>query len=302
MNTINWNREIKLGAETCVLYKLKLTHFIKGGKIMKKIAIFLSAIVGVCLLSGIFLPVSVANAQEVLKYACSHQVFNAFEMDKLKEFTKTTGIEVNLYTASSDSCVYRLMNGYCDVASSARALYHRHQDYGYVQIAFAKDPLAVITRTGCGVNNITSEQLQDIFSGDITNWKELGGSDLSITIIVPGKDTAANKNFRRQVMKHKEIKHDFMTYDSTMVIEAVKHFPCGAISFISQGAALHHKEITTITVDGYSPGDKGYPYYQLFYYITKGEPAGQVKEFIDFTFSEKGAEIMRRNGIVPIPR
>jgi phosphate transport system substrate-binding protein len=269
---------------------------------MKKIFIFLLATAGVLLMGRVIVPDRVVNAQDLLKYSCSNQIFNAFETDKLEAFTKATGIEVDVHTASSFSCVYRLMNGYCDIASTARGLYRRHQDYGYTQIPFTKDPLAVIAHKRCGVQNVTSEQLQDIFSGDITNWKELGGSDLPITIIVPGKDTAANKNFRRQVMKYKEIKHDFMAYDSTMVIEAVKYFPCGTISFISQGAALHHKEIITIQIDGLYPSDINYPYYQTFYYIIRGEPTGHVKKFIDFTFSEQGAQIMRRNGMVPIPR
>lgn len=269
---------------------------------MKKISIFLLATIGVLIIGSVIIPDRVVNAQDLLKYSCSNQVFKAFEMDKLEAFTKATGIKVDVSTASSGSCVYRLMNGYCDIASTARELYRRHQEYGYTQIPFAKDPLAIIAHKRCGVENLASEQLQDIFSGDITNWKELGGADLPITIIVPAEDTAANKNFRRQVMKHKEIKHDFMAYDSTMVIEAVKHFPCGTISFISQGAALHHEEIITIKIDGYYPTDKDYPYYQIFYYIIRGEPAGDVKKFIDFTFSEQGAQIMRKNGMVPISR
>ena len=93
---------------------------------------------------------------------------------------------------------------------------------------------------------------------------------MPIMVIVPGKETAANKNFRRQVMKHSEINFDFMAYDSTMVIEAVKYFPCGAVSFISRGAAVHHPTIRTIKVDGYAPTDTDYPYYQTFYYVTKG--------------------------------
>ena len=269
---------------------------------MKRISIFLLAIAGVCLLSGIVLPVSAVNAQEVLKYACSNQVFNAFEMHKLEAFTKATGIKVDVHTASSGSSLYRLMNGYSDIASIARELYRRHRDYGFTQIPFAKDPLAVIAHVGCLVKDLSSKQLQDIFSGDITNWMEVGGPDLPITVIVPGKDTAANKNFRRQVMKHKEIKHDFMAYDSTMVIEAIKYFPCGTISFISQGATLHHKDIITFKVDGYSPRDKNYSYYQLFYYIISGESTGHVKKFIDFTFSKDGAEIIKMNGMVPVPR
>jgi ABC-type phosphate transport system substrate-binding protein len=121
-------------------------------------------------------------------------------------------------------------------------------------------------------------------------------------IIVPSKDTAAHKNFRRQVMKRKDIEHDFMAYDSTMVIEAVKYFPCGAVSFISQGAAMHHKELKTLKIEGLSPTDEDYPYYQIFYLITQKEPEGNLKKFIDFAYSEEGAKIIRNYGMVPIPR
>ena len=269
---------------------------------MKKTTIIRSALVGVLLMGSVIISVRAVNAQGLLKYNCSNQVYNAFEMDNLEAFTNATGIEVDVRTASSGSCIYGFMNGNSDIASIARKLYRRHQVFGYIQLPFARDPLTVIAHKRCGIKNVTSEQLQGIFSGEITNWQELGGSDLPITIIVPGKDSAANKNFRRQVMKHTEIKYDFMAFDSTMVIQAVKHFPCGSISFISHGAVLDHKEIVTIKVDGYKPTDKEYPYYQVFYYILRGEPTGIVKKFVDFTFSEQSAQIMRNNGMVPITR
>lgn len=243
-----------------------------------------------------------ATAQEELRYACSNQLHKAFEKEKLEAFTQKTGIKVKVYTASSPSCVYRLMHGYSDIASTARALYRRHADYGFEQMAICKDPLAVIAKKGCEVDNLTEQQLQDIFSGEITNWKEVGGVDLPITVIAPNKDTAANKNFRRQIMKWKEIQHHFETYDSTMVLEAVKYFPCGTISFIAQGAVTKYKEISTLKIDGRLPTDRDYPYHQIFYYITKGEPSGTVEKFIDFTFSQEGQNIIRKNGMLPLPR
>ena len=262
-----------------------------------KIAIF-SLLLGIWI-SG---PVPDVKAEEVLKYSCSNQVYAAFEKEKIEAFTQASGIEVDVKTASSGSCTYRLVTGSCDIASSARKLYRRHAVYGYTETAFCKDPIAVLARTECGVKGLSQEELQDIFAGDIKNWKEVGGADLPILVIVPGTKTAAHKNFRRQVMKRKDIAHDFMAYDSTMVIEAVKYFPCGSVSFISQGAAVQHKELTTLEIDGLSPTDKNYPYYQEFYYVTKGEPSGNVKKFIDFTFSEEGKNIIEKYGMVPIPR
>jgi len=269
---------------------------------MKFKAIIQTVWVSVLLGAWILVPASAVMAQEVVRYSCSNQVYAAFSKEHIEAFTKATGIEVEVKTASSGSCVYNLGKGFCDIASTARKLYRRHEVYGYKEFPFCKDPIAVIARKECGVDSLTEEQLQDIFGGVITNWKEIGGADLPVMIIVPGKDTAAHKNFRRQVMKRTDIEHDFMAYDSTMVIEAVKYFPCGAVSFISQGAAVHHPELKILNIDGLSPTAEGYPYYQIFYFVTQKEPEGNLKKFIDFAYSEEGAKIIKKNGMVPISR
>jgi len=269
---------------------------------MKRTFIFKIVLIFLLLGVWILVPASTVIAQEVLKYSCSNQVYAAFSKEHIEAFTKATGVKVDVKTASSGSCVYNLGRGFCDIASTARKLYHRHELYGYKEFPVCKDPIAVIARKECGVESLTEEQLQDIFAGVITNWREVGGADLPVMIIVPGKDTAAHKNFRRQVMKHQDIEHDFMAFDSTMVIEAVKHFPCGAVSFISQGAAVHHPELKTLKIDGLSPTAEDYPYYQIFYLITKKEPEGNLKKFVDFAYSEEGAKIIRNNGMVPISR
>jgi phosphate transport system substrate-binding protein len=268
---------------------------------MKHTGILKIILISSLLMAWVLLPASTVIAQEQLKYSCSNQVYAAFAREHIEAFTKTSGIEVAVKTASSGSCLCNLGRGFCDVASTARKLYHRHEIYGYREFPFCRDPIGVIARKECGVNNLTEEQLQDIFSGEIANWKDVGGADLPIIIIVPGEDTAAHKNFRRQVMKRKDIEHDFMAYDSTMVIDAVKYFPCGAISFISQGAAVHSKELQILKIEGRSTTDENYPYYQIFYFVTRGEPEGNLKKFIDFAYSAEGAKIIKKNGMVPIP-
>jgi phosphate transport system substrate-binding protein len=269
---------------------------------MKRTFIFALTLIAACFFCGHMIAGSLVHAKEILRYTGSNQVYHAYDKEVIAEFTKATGIEIDVNTASSGAAVYRLMNGYTDIASTARELYRRHEDYGFSQIAFCKDPLAVITKSDCGVENLTESQLQDIFSGEISNWKEVGGADVPVLVIVPGTETAANKNFRRQVMKHTEIDYDFMTYDSTMAIEAVKYFPCGAISFIAQGDVEHEAGIVTVKINGMSPHDPAYPYFQIFYYVTKGKPDGAVKAFIDFSLSEKGKSILRKNGMIPFSK
>jgi phosphate transport system substrate-binding protein len=243
-----------------------------------------------------------SQAQQTIRYSCSNQVYRAFEAEKIEAFEKATGVKVEVYRASSNSCALRLMAGYADVASTAREMYPRSMDYGFYQVGFCKDPVVVIAKKDCGISNLSAEQVRDLFSGRITNWKAIGGADLPVTIIIPDKDTAANKNFRRFFMKHGDIDADFVTRDSTMVIDAVRYFPCGAISFTSGGAAAQYPELTMVTIDGRAPIDEVYPYYQLFYYVTRGVPSGAVQKFIDFNFSAQGKALLEKYGMIPLEK
>ena len=103
-------------------------------------------------------------------------------------------------------------------------------------------------------------------------------------------------------MKDRDIDYDFMAHDSTMAIEAVAHFPCGAVSFISRGAAAHEKAVKAVNIDGRSPTNKDYPYFQTFYYVTRAEPPDAVKQFLDFTFTDGAKTIIRENGMIPLER
>ncbi len=266
---------------------------------MNRIKIIKLSLVFMLFVSWSFIPASESLAQEGIKYRCSHQIYKAFENENLAAFSKETGVKIDVKAYPSDVAVNLLMNGYCDLASTARQIDSRMEENGFKVTSICYDPLAIIANSRCGIDNVTEKQLEDIFSGDIKNWKELGGPDLPIVVVVPADNTAANKNFKRWVMKSKEIKHTIMTATSDLVIDAVNYLPMGTISFFSQAGSLQHKDIKILSVNGISPKETSYPYIQTFYYVTKGEPHGQVKEFINFTLSEKGMQIIKRNGMIP---
>ncbi len=265
---------------------------------MKRKIIIITMVVIALFISGSMMFYSTADAKERLKYSCSAQVCEAFGEEMISAFEKEAGIEMDIYIVSSYISVKRLIDGKCDIASSARKLSKKEKKKGCVATPFCKDPLAIIVNSKINIDNISERQLQKIFSRHISNWKEIGGPDHPVTIIVPGKSTAAYNNFSSKVMKRKKITYDFMTYRSTFAIEAVKHFPY-AISFISQGAALKQKGIKTLKINGLSAKDKKYPYYQSFTFVTMGKPAGHAKGFIDFMLSDKGKAIMKKKGVCP---
>lgn len=191
------------------------------------------------------------------------------------------------------------MNGESDIASMARGGTYPFQEGGYVETPFCQDPLSIIVNARNRLINLTEEQLRDIFNKKITNWKQLGRPDERIVLVVPGKSTAAYENFGHLALKRKEINYDVMTNLSTTALEVVKRFP-GAISFVTQGAVSKAGGVRTVKVNGLAPKDKGYPYFQEFSFVTKGQPAGPARAFIDFALSEKGQEIIKKKGMIPL--
>lgn len=242
-----------------------------------------------------------AIAKETLRYSSSAQVREAFGMEGLKTFMEENDVELDLFVGSSSTAVRRLMNGVADIASSAERLHHGHQEYGYVEIPFCKAPLVVISNAKNAVRSISTDQVRAIFNGTITNWKEVGGPDETIVVVVPEMNTAAYKNFGQLALKRFDVKYDYMAYRSTDVVQLIQQIPW-AISFISQGADTMNTAIRTLKIDGKSPGDVDYPYHQIFSFITKGSPEGAAKKLVDFAFSEKGRAIMQKNGLQPLVR
>ena len=135
--------------------------------------------------------------------------------------------------------------------------------------------------------------------GEITTWHALGGPDQPIVLVSPKRTTGAYRNFSNLVMRRSEIRYDVLTDKSVFVINVVEHMPY-AISFISYGAAASHAGVRILKIDGVSPNDKTYPYFQTFSFVTKGMPVGAGRNFIDFASSDSGLAIMRKRGLTPL--
>ena len=235
-----------------------------------------------------------------LDYSCSTQIYEAFENTRLEPFSQKSKIPVDLSLGSSTSCLYRVMQDMTDVASSTRPLSQRHRDNGLQQIPFCKDPLAIIVHKDLAVTALSSQELEKIFSRKITNWKEVGGPDLPIILVVSDTQTGAHENFKQWVMHHHPVQFDYMTQTSTRVLEAVESLPVGSISFISRGAKIQYPHINVLKIDGKMPREAGYPFHQTFYIVSKGEPKGAIKVFADFIKGEEGLAIIKKRGMLPL--
>ena len=187
------------------------------------------------------------------------------------------------------------------IGTSSKALKTSEKD-GLIEYPIGREGIVVAVNTNNPVNSLSKNQLKDIFSGNITNWKEVGGIDAKINLVIREDGSGTRSAFEDLVMNKTKVKSDAIVQTSTESIKvAVKQDP-NAIGYIS--LAHMTPDVKALKIDGVSPSietikDGTYKLQRPFLFVTNGEPKGPVKEFIDWCLGPEGQEIVKNEKIVP---
>ncbi len=152
------------------------------------------------------------------------------------------------------------------------------------------------------VKSLTKAQLQDIFTGKVTNWKDVGGPDEAVVLITRPSTSGTRALFTKYALDGKEelSNKSMETDDSGTLVQTVSQTK-GAIGYVALSYLMNNNTVTPLAIDGVGPTldnvyNGKYPVWGYEHMHTKGEATGAVKAFIDFIMSKDYSADIEKQG------
>lgn len=160
----------------------------------------------------------------------------------------------------------------------------------------------VVVNPKAGVKNLTTQQIRDVFSGKLTNFKQVGGADRQITIINRPRSSGTRAVFVKNVMGGTEPTESGLTQDSSGTVATMVAQTPGAISYVAMGYVKPGQQFA-VSIDGVPPTDANvqsgkYPYWAYEHIFTNGQPSAQVADFINFIKSD--STLLKQLHFIPV--
>jgi phosphate transport system substrate-binding protein len=212
-------------------------------------------------------------------------------------------ISLNISAGGSVVGIQAVQNGQVDIGMASRALREGEQMDGMEVHKIAIDVLAMIVYPTNPVDNLTLEELQGIYLGEITNWEEVGGEDEEILPVIREVTSGTRGAFDDIVLNGEEPTEDADVQVTASEVEARVATTENAIGYIGFGH-IDTSEIKLLTIDGVEPSpeaalDDSYPLQRPLQLLTGPLSRDLSQTFIDFALSEEGQEMVVEEGWVP---
>ncbi len=228
--------------------------------------------------------------------------------EKLAEafMTENTGIRIDVQGGGSSVGVKAAGQGTSDIGMASREIKESElAEFPKLNVVvIARDGIAIVANADVTVSDLTVEQVRDIFSGKITNWKDLGGEDQNIIVVSREEGSGTRGAFEELVMgKDALITASAILQPSNGSIRTTVSTTPYSIGYMSFGYL--DDTIKAISIGGIAPtepnaADGSYPIVRPLNMLTNGEPTGAVKAFLDFILSDAGQKLVVEDGYIPV--
>ncbi|MEW6182639.1 MAG: phosphate ABC transporter substrate-binding protein [Bacillota bacterium] len=207
-------------------------------------------------------------------------------------YEKNPDVQITVQGGGSGTGLSQVSQGACDIGNSDIFAEEKEGinasellDHKVVVQAFA-----VVANPGVGVDSLTKKQIQDIFTGRITNWKQVGGKDRKIFVVNRAKGSGTRSTFTKYVMEGIEEAKGGAEQDSSGTVHKIVSETGGAVSYLA--VSYLNDKVKTVRIDGAEPNELDissgkYPFWSYGHMYTKGEPSKAAKAFIDYVLSDE---------------
>ena len=215
-------------------------------------------------------------------------------------------VTVNVAGGGSFTGMNQVAEGSVDIGNSDVNLPDDYKDKGLIDHKIVVEPFVFIVDKANKVDNLTKQQVVDILTGKITNWKEVGGADQKITLIHRAKSSGSRATISDVVLKGAAFTDDAVIQDSNGAVRAAISSTPGAIGYVD--APYADESVKVLKFDGVEFSaqniiDGKYPIYGYGHMYTKGEPKGAVKAFIDYIMSDEFQNSqVEKLGFIPVSK
>lgn len=216
-----------------------------------------------------------------------------------------SGVTVTVEYSGSSAGIESLLNGSCDIGDASRNLKDSEKSGGAVENIVAIDGIAVIVDKNNTVAGLTKQQLSDIYTGAVTNWSEVGGSDTPIVVV--GREAGSGtRGAFEEILKVEDACRYAVECDSTGAAMAKVASTEGAIGYVSLDVL--DDSVNALNLDDVAPTSDNivagtYFLCRPFVMATKGEISGQnelVQAFFDFLKSDEGKAVVKAVGLITV--
>jgi len=223
---------------------------------------------------------------------------------------KNPGVNITVSESGSGNGAKSLVNAACDVASMSRAMKSSEikaaKDAGVLPIenVVAMDGLVIVVHPSNPVADLTLDKLRAIYTGKITNWKELGGPDRPIVVVSRDTNSGTYETFETMVMKGEKMGGKTEYMGSNGAIRQKVMSTEAAIGYVGLAFTESVKALTvnTVVASHETTLDKTYPIARALYMYTNGRPkaGSHLANYIGLAKTEQGMRIIEDIGFVPL--
>jgi len=214
---------------------------------------------------------------------------------------KAPDLEIDVQGGGSTAGIQALATGIADIGTCSRSL-SAEETKLYKGIVIARDGLAVVVHQDNPIDGLTRQQIQDLFSGKITNWRDVGGRDMKVRPISREEGSGTREAFTKLVMDKVRVARSALTQESNGAVKELVRGDPGAIGYMSLGLSGGLK---CLSIDGVAPSTSAvtsgqYPLVRPFLFVVRGACRPEAQRFIDFVLSSEGQRLLESEGLVKV--